>query len=330
MSFCDIIIRLERILKYMGTIEIITALAKIFVIILPGFFLKRKGILTKEHTQGFTSLLANLTYPCLVISAMQMEFSMEILNNCKYVVLIFMGVIFISIFLSKILMKILKLPATRSGLFAFMMVFGNTGFVGLPVLNGLLGPEAVFYGALCDASYDVFMFTMGIALIQGAAKGEEKRPIKEILKGILNPCFFGVIIGLVLYITGTVLPEIIAEPVKSIGSVTSPLAMMIVGSHLAEIKFKELFTDKLAYLVCFLKLMVTPTIALILVSTFLGTGSLLASVLILQSAMPIAMSSVIFSGQYKADVAFTTKTVLMSTVLCIATTPLFAILLQYI
>jgi len=314
----------------MGTTEIIIALTKTFIIILPGFFLKRKGILTKEYTDGFTSLLSNLTYPCLVISAMQMEFSMEILNNCKYVVLIFMGVVLISIFLSKLLMKILKLPATRSGLFAFMMVFGNTGFVGLPVLNGLLGSEAVFYGALCDASYDVFMFTMGISLIQGAAKGESKRPVKEIMKGILNPCFFGVVIGLVLYITGTVLPEIIATPVKSIGSITSPLAMMIVGSHLADIKFKDLFTDKLAYLVCFLKLMITPSIALILVKLFLGTGSLLASVLILQAAMPIAMSSVIFSGQYKADVSFTTKSTLMSTVVCIATIPLFAILLQHI
>lgn len=314
----------------MGSTEIIIALTKTFIIILPGFFLKRKGILTKEYTQGFTALLTNLTYPCLVISAMQMEFSMEILNNCKYVVLIFMGVVLISILLSKLLMKILKLPATRSGLFAFMMVFGNTGFVGLPVLNGLLGSEAVFYGALCDASYDIFMFTLGISLIQGAAKGEHKRPLKEILKGILNPCFFGVVIGLTLYITGVVLPEIIATPINSIGSVTSPLAMMIVGSHLADIRIRSLFTDKLAYLVCFLKLMITPAIALILVKLFLGTGSLLASVLILQAAMPIAMSSVIFSGQYKADVGFTTKATLMSTILCIATIPLFAILLQHI
>lgn len=314
----------------MGTVEIITALTKTFIIILPGYVLKKLGILTKEYTQGMSSIITCITYPCLVISAMQMEFSMRILNNCKYVVIIFMGVILIAMLLSKLIARISKLPVSQSGLLAFMLVFGNTGFIGLPVLNGLFGHEAVFYGALCDASYDVFMFTIGISLIQKSAAGEEKRRIRDTLKGLVNPCFFGVIIGLTLYISGITLPEIIAGPVQSIGSVTSPLAMMIVGSHLADIRFRELFTNKYSYLVCFLKLIVAPLIALVLVKLIIGTGSLLATVLVIQAAMPVAMCSVIFSEQYKADVAFATKGVLLTTLMCIFTIPLFAILLQHI
>ena len=213
---------------------------------------------------------------------------------------------------------------------AFMLVFGNTGFIGLPVLNGLFGSEAVFYGALCDASYDLFMFTVGISLIQSSAAEESKRRMSETLKGLINPCFFGVIIGLILYISGTTLPDIIGGPVKSIGSVTSPLAMIIVGSHLADIRFRELFTNKYSYLVCLLKLIVAPAIALVLVRLIIGTGSLLSTVIVIQAAMPVAMCSVIFSEQYKADVSFATKGVLLTTLMCIFTIPLFAVLLQNI
>lgn len=314
----------------MGTLEIITALTKTFIIILPGYVLKKLGVLTKDYTQGMSSIITCITYPCLVISAMQMEFSMRVLNNCKYVVIIFMCVILIAMLLSKFIARISNLPVSRSGLLAFMLVFGNTGFIGLPVLSGLFGHEAVFYGALCDASYDVFMFTIGISLIQQAAAGEEKRRIRDTLKGLINPCFFGVIIGLILYISGITLPDIIAGPVQSIGSITSPLAMMIVGSHLADIRFRELFTNKYSYLVCFLKLIVAPLIALILVKLIIGTGSLLSTVIVMQAAMPVAMCSVIFSEQYKADVTFATKGVLLTTLMCIFTIPLFAILLQHI
>ena len=106
--------------------------------------------------------------------------------------------------------------------------------------------------------------------------------------------------------------------------------MIIVGSHLADIRFRELFTNKYSYLVCLLKLIVAPAIALVLVRLIIGTGSLLSTVIVIQAAMPVAMCSVIFSEQYKADVSFATKGVLLTTLMCIFTIPLFAVLLQNI
>lgn len=312
----------------MGITETLTALLKLFIMILPGVIAKKTGVITTEHTEGMSSFITHITYPCLVISSMQMEFSMKVLNNCKYVVLIFMGVILISLLLSRIIVKLVKLPKAQVGVLAFMLVFGNTGFVGLPVLNGLFGQEAVFYGALCDSSYDIFMFTLGIQLI--ASSGQTtglKRTKKEILKSIFNPCLIGVLIGLSLYVLRITLPPILSEPVHTIGAVTSPLAMFVVGTHLANLQFKELLTHKYSYLICFMKLLVSPAIAFALVYFILGTGSLLASVLVMQASMPVAMCSVIFAQQFKGDIAFTTKGTLLSTLLCIFTIPLVAFLI---
>lgn len=315
----------------MATMDIITALAKIFIIMLPGYILKKTGVLSKQHVEGMSSLITNVTFPCMIIVSMQMEFSMEILNNCKNAIIVFSCIIAVTMVLARVVSKRAKLPRTQSGIFAFMLMFGNTGFIGFPVLSGLFGQEAVLYGALCDAVYNIFMFTIGIALIK---PGDERRGRREVIRQTvresLNPCFFGLIIGLVLFIGQISLPEIIGGPMESIGNITSPLAMIVIGAHLAEINFGELFRAKHAYVVCLLKLIVTPLIGLVFVKLIIGTGSLLASAIIIEAAMPVAMCSVIFSEQYKADVNFAVKGVMLTTVMCIVTIPVFAILLQYI
>ena len=314
----------------MGAADVILALAKVFIMILPGYILTKMDIIKENHTGGFSNLINYVTYPCLVISATQMEFSWQILNNCKYVVLIFICVVLIAMAISKLLTMTIKLPSSQSGIMAFMMVFGNTGFLGIPVLNGLFGKEAVFYGALADSSFDVLIFSIGITLIRQAAKGDEKMGIGETMKGIINPCFIAVLIGLGMFVCKISLPDIIGGPVDSIGAVTSPLAMMVVGSHLARIRFKDMFTNKPAYLVCLLKLLVAPAIALILVKLIIGGGTLFGTVIIMEAAMPCAMLSVILSERYEADVQFATKGVMLTTILCLITIPIVAIALQHI
>ncbi len=314
----------------MGAVDVILALAKVFIMILPGYVLTKMNLINKQHTEGVSSIITHITYPCLVIMAMQMDFSWEILNNCKYVVLIFIGVVIIAMIISKLLTMIVKLPPEQTGIMAFMMVFGNTGFLGLPVLDGLFGKEAVFYGALCDSSFDVLMFSIGVTLIRQAAKGETKMSLGETMKGLINPCFIGSLLGLVLFICGIQIPEILSGPMDAVGSSTSPLAMIVVGSHLARIKFKDMFTTGPAYLVCLLKLLVAPAVALLLVKLIIGGGTLFGTVIIMEAAMPCAMLSVILSERYKADVQFATKGVMLTTILCMITIPIVAITLQYI
>jgi predicted permease len=132
------------------------------------------------------------------------------------------------------------------------------------------------------------------------------------------------------YVCRFTLPPIIGGPVEAIGNATSPLAMMVVGAHLARISFKDMFTSKPSYLVCLLKLLVAPAIALILVKLIIGGGTLFGTVIIMEAAMPCAMLSVILSERYHADVEFATKGVMLTTILCLITIPIVAITLQHI
>ena len=314
----------------MGITEVVIALAKVFIMILPGYLLSRMGMLKQNHTEALTLIITTVTYPCLVIDAMQMEYSTEVLNNCKILVVLFFAIISISLIIAKVIVHFLKLPASQSNILAFMMTFGNTGFLVLPVLNGLFGKEAVFYGALCDSTFDILMMSVGVMLIRMAAAGETKMNLAETFKSFVNPCFIGVIIGLILYICKITLPPIIGGPVASVGGITSQLAMMVVGAHLGRIRFRDIFTSKYPYLICLLKLLAAPALAILLVKVFIGLGSLFTTVIILESAMPCAMFAVILSERYKADVEFATKGVMMTTIVSLLTIPLVAIAIQYL
>lgn len=317
-------------METLGTLEVIIALAKVFIMILPGYIITRLGLLEKNHTQGISNVITTVTYPCLVISAMQMEYSAQVIDNCKYLVVIFFCIILISLIIARIVVHFVKLPVSQASILAFMMTFGNTGFVGLPVLNGLLGKEAVFYGALCDSTFDILMMSVGVALIRQAAAGEKRMGVLETVKSLINPCFIGVIIGFILYICRITLPPIIGGPVSTIGDVTSPLAMIVVGSHLARIDFRAMIRSGYSYLVCLLKLIVAPVIAIALVKLTIGALSLFTMVIVLESAMPCAMFAVILSERYRADVEFATKGVMLTTILSLLTLPIVAIALQHI
>lgn len=317
----------------MDIMEILTALLKIFILMAPGFLLKKRNIVNTVQTDGIASIITKVTYPCLVINAMQMEYSSQVLANCPYIFVIYAGVMLTAFLLSKAACRLTALSEARARLLTFMLIFGNTGFIGLPVLNGLFGAEAVFYGAICDATCDVFLFTFGITILRSAAARDSNastRGIGQILKDLFNPCTIGVIIGLVFYVTGTRLPQVLGEPVALLGSATTPLAMFMIGAQLAGIRPRSLFSDKHIYLGSFLKLLVMPAAALLLSHLFIGSGSLLSAVIVIEASMPAAAAMGIFTQQFGGDVEFAAKGVLMTTLLCILTIPLVAVILSLI
>lgn len=308
----------------MGTFEILKSLVMIFVMIIPGIILKKKKVIDENQTRGISAVLVNVTWPCMVIDAMQIPYSEEIFNGSKYIFLLLV-IIFLVIFaVAAAAVKALKLRRDQAGILAFMLIFGNTGFIGLPVMNALYGKEAVFYASMVEMANDILMFTIGIMLIQISAGAKTKFSPRE----FLSPGIFGVLIGFALFLLGITLPEFLGKSVAAIGAATTPLSMIVIGSQLGGIKLRALAADISIYAASFIKLLAVPVIAFLIVRYAFGDVSLLAKVVIMSFAMPAAACTVIFSQQYNSDADFAAKGVLMSTLFCLATIPVFAILLR--
>jgi len=308
----------------MGTLEVLNSLVMIFVMIIPGIILKKKHLIDEHQTKGLSAIIVNVTWPCLVINAMQIAYTKEIFDGCKYIFLLLIIIFFIIFVIAAVVVKIFKLQRAQAGILAFMLIFGNTGFIGMPVINALYGKEAVFYASMVEMANDILMFTIGIMLMQMSAGVKTKFEIKE----FLSPGIFGVLFGFVLFITSITLPKFLGTSISIIGAATTPLSMFVIGSQLGDIRFKELAGDKNIYMASFVKLLIVPAAAMFVIRVLFGDFSLLATVVIMSFAMPAAACTVIFSQQYNGDVKFAAKGVLLSTLFCLITIPIFAIILR--
>lgn len=305
--------------------SILTSLVKIFILILPGLFFRKKNIITEEQNAGISNIIVNLTWPCLVIDAMQIEFDMQVMKDSLYIVIITLIIFAVLAIAALPLTGILRLTKTKRYLTMFMFLFGNTGFIGLPVIKALYGGDALFYAAIVEVVNDVLLFTAGIMLIQLSAGVQLKMSPRQ----LISPGLVGVIIGLLLFLFNIQLPDLLAGPISMVGDATTPLTMFVIGGQLANLKFKEIAGDWKVYSVVFMRLIIIPIIALIVVKLWAGDLNLMEKVIVISFAMPAASATAIFSQQYNGETAFATKCVLVSTLCSILTIPIFTIIMEF-
>lgn len=304
--------------------EILTSLVMIFLLIIPGIIFRKKDIISAAQSDGISSLAVNITWPCLVVDAMQMDFSAAVLKDSGYMMAAAMVVFAMTAVVTLVLSKLLRLDNSKRYITAFMLLFGNTGFIGIPVIRALYGTEAVFFAAILEMVNDVVIFTIGMMLIQMSAGAK----LRFEPKLFLNPGLIGVIVGLLLFLLDIRLPEVIGGAVEMVGDATTPLTMFLIGYQMGGLKAKEILKDASIYVISFTKLLIVPVLALIVLRVAVGDFSLLEKVLIMSFAMPAGSVSVIFSQQYRGETAFATKTVLLSTLFSIVTIPVFAVMME--
>ena len=304
--------------------EILTSLVMIFLLIIPGIIFRKKDIISAAQSDGISSLAVNITWPCLVVDAMQMDFSAAVLKDSGYMMAAAMVVFAMTAVVTLVLSKLLRLDNSKRYITAFMLLFGNTGFIGIPVIRALYGTEAVFFAAILEMVNDVVIFTIGMMLIQMSAGAK----LRFEPKLFLNPGLIGVIVGLLLFLLDIRLTEVIGGAVEMVGDATTPLTMFLIGYQLSGLKAKEILKDASIYVISFTKLLIVPVLALIVLRVAVGDFSLLEKVLIMSFAMPAGSVSVIFSQQYRGETAFATKTVLLSTLFSIVTIPVFAVMME--
>lgn len=305
-------------------LSILKSLVMIFVMILPGIFFRKFTPMTVENSDGVNSFLVNLAWPCLVVDAMQIPFSIQVLKDSAYMMALCL-ILFAALFAISIpFSKLIRLTKTKMYLTIFMLMFGNTGFIGIPVIKALYGTDALFYAAIAEFVNDILLFTVGIACIQKSTGAE----VRLSFKNMISPGLIGIFVGMFLFLCKIELPDVIGTPIETIGNVTTPLAMFMIGFQLGGMKLKTILGDFQSYAVLAVKLLVVPAFALIMVKLWAGDLTLLEKVFVIDFAMPVASCAALFSQQYRGEQDFATKTVLLTTVISILTISAFAIIVE--
>ena len=218
------------------------------------------------------------------------------------------------------------LTAKRNRVLRFGTIFTNAGYMGLPLVLGLLGAEAAIYVSVYVVCFNILVWTFGCYVFTGEKK------YMSLKKAFLNPASIAIMVGLVFFITpiNNYLPSVSEEFLSILNSLVAPLSMGVIGLHLLEIDWKRVWRDLLLYRYVFVRMLLLPTLVfgvLKLVALFGYRDDYLFRVLFICGSTPCAAVTVMYAERFDGDAPYASTMVCVSTLLAVGTMPLVALLL---
>ncbi len=279
----------------------------LFLMIGMGAICKFARLLNEEGVKGLTNLELSIVTPCLLIMSFQREYSAEELKIVGISAAIAASFHGLSIFLAHLLLH--DRDASRQAVLRFATVFTNAGFMSLPLQYALLGEDGVFCGAVVVGFFQVLVWTYGVWMMGGSSSDFSARHI------FLNPGVCGIAVALLLFVCRIHLPQVVAKPLNFMAALNTPVAMVIIGFHLASSRFGAALRDPKAILSMALRLVVSPAITLAAL-WFLGLRNHTVFV-----AMVVAAITTIFAVRYGHKPQLSVELVSISTLLSVVTMP---------
>ena len=202
------------------------------------------------------------------------------------------------------------------GIYSFMTIFGNTGFMGIPVSGAIFGGAASFYAALLNIPFNILAYTLGIALLN--SRGEKSKIQWKLL---INPPMVASFLAVLLVCIKIPVPGPLSKAIGMLGDMIVPCSMIIIGASLGAQKLKDVFGDWHVYAFAPVRLFVVPLLLWSIMHFFIKDATLLGTITLL-GAMPVASFATMLSIQYGGNVQMASRSVFVTTVLSVLTIPL--------
>ncbi|MDR2665691.1 MAG: AEC family transporter, partial [Oscillospiraceae bacterium] len=265
----------------------------LFFVLVVGFAARRLGIMTEATDKLLSKLVVNITVPCTIVVAITDGGGDVPRGQAAMFLLICVAVYAIALLLSFAVPTALRAARRKmddDGLVSFMTAFGNVAFMGFPVCQAIFGDGSLFYVAMFNIPFTLLVYSVGIVMVSG--KHGKLDP-----KIFLNPSLVSAIAAIALFVSGARLPGILSGGIEIIGRMTTPSAMLIIGSSLAVVSPRAVFAERRLYYLALMKLVVIPAVTWLVMRRFI-TDPLALGVLTALSGMPSATSAPMLAFEY--------------------------------
>lgn len=316
----------------MEFLNVFQKMIELFLVILVGYFACKKKILEKEARIKLTNIVLNITLPAMILSSVMTQDELPAIG--EIVQLLFVAAAsYVILFLGAFLFpRLLRVPVDKRGVYQFMLTFGNVGFIGFPVTQAIFGERAIFYTSVFNLPFNILVYSVGVGFIQKSANAGEPQTSQEkktciTAKTFLSPCMLASYLSLAMALLHIRGPQLIGNTCTMLGNITTPAALLIIGSSLAEMRFREMFGNVRVYLFTVIRLLVVPMITYAIFKPFLS-NPLILGVMVIVSAMPVATNGTMLCLQYHGDERLMAQGTFLTTLGSIFTIPLISLFLK--
>ena len=308
----------------------------LFLIMLIGVIAGKKEIITRESSRKLSSIVINISNPCFVLTSILNDNTIE---GKKLIMIVVASVISyaVLIIIAGVIPSVLRIPISKRGVYKAMIVFNNTGFIGLPIISGMYGSEALLYGAVFTIPFSILIYTYGIYVMTRDNYALEDIPDinnaegnihqeKFNLRLLINPGTIAIVFALFFYAINIHLPYVFSKTIDMIGGLAAPLSMMVIGASFIGMDIKSVFGDIKLIEFSIIKLLVVPILGGFILKRFIS-DSVVFGVAVIMIATPVGSMVPMLASQYGGDVQEGTKGVAVTTIFSVITLSIVSVVL---
>lgn len=297
----------------------------LFLVLFTGYLLKRRGVLHDTDIGVINRLILDVTLPAFVFHALYRQ---RVTPDMVHAAWLFGILQVLLMALLWIPARLLKLPRPVIGTFLLTAVYGNTGFLGYPVVQAIFGRTE---GAMAAAVvYDQFsmafpVYTVGVAVAMHYGT-KHTASWRDMLTFFTTPTFVVLIGTLWLNALQVPVPTFITHSAQLVAGATVPLVLLSLGLMLEPTHLRANHYYLPMGLILVAKMALFPYL-IWLATGWMGVQGVARWVAVTQSAMPSAMVNAVITERYGCDHQLATLVIVLGTLLTILVLPVTATLL---
>ncbi|MGX9461933.1 AEC family transporter [Shewanella sp. A14] len=319
--------------------SILTPLIAVFIIMLLGSIIQKLRLLPPDTDLILNQFVYYIAFPAILLIVLA-ETRIEDIIQWGFI-----GGFSLAMIITYALVIAVSLLCTPkkqaiAAMRALNATFGNTAFIGIPLLSLLFpGHKMALVAAAIASLLSVFMFAFALVSIELASRTKQSTEHAIVIMGnalYKNPIVVGSIIGICLSACHVNLPASIALMLHQVGNTSSPCALFAIGMVLAKALRHQSATKMFSVslitelnLINLLKLIIQPLIAFGLLRLFEVEPELLTMGVIL-AALPTAASVYLLADRYQINANVSAQGILYGTLITFVSLPIIETLLKSI
>ncbi len=289
-----------------------------FALIGIGFFLYRRKMLTDQGAKDMGSILLYLVFPAIILNNFCVERTPEKVTEFVHSSLLSLICIILAVVISWIIY------GKRDVVAAFSASFSNSGFIGLPIILAVLGPQSVFSISMLMALANIQLWTAGVYMMSGDLSLIKPQKLLKL------PIVLAVIAGCLIFFLEIPVPSVVQSILTSVSGLNTPLAMIVTGIYLAQSDLLSMIRKKEIYMASLCRLIVIPVITAFVIRIIpLGSDVMKLAILIAVSC-PTGTNTSILAQMYGKNYTEAAEIICVSTLLCVITLPVMVTIIQLI
>ncbi len=224
--------------------------------------------------------------------------------------------------LSALLERVFHLKGNRARVFRTVILFGNVGFLGIPMVTAIYPETALLYIALFSIIDQGVFWTYGVSLTYPVDHASEEGGVRA-LKNLLSPALVAIVVGTIMVLLQLELPGILSTAFEKLGDTSMPLSMLYIGGMLTLTDIHGVLRCKELYAGIVAKMLALPLVYWTVLQ-LLGVTSDAAGIIVFLTALPSVNMVAMLAKSHGSDGDYAVCSVMMTTLASLVTLPLLA------